>query len=93
VQDSQFFVLECGSSARYGQSGSLLLVYRYVDVFDISGVTDVKGVLYDYFNSPIASLAVMLDIGIVPTTCCSFWDYSVNAQLGQFGLHNWGLQD
>jgi hypothetical protein len=93
VQDGQFFVLECFSSASRRQSGSLLLMYRCVDGFDIAGVTDAKGVLHDYFNCLIASLAGMLDIGIVPTTHCSFLDHNVNAQRGRFWLHNGGLQD
>jgi hypothetical protein len=93
MQDGQFFVLAYDSSARRGQGGSLLLVYQRVDVFDIAGVTGVKGVLYDYFNCLIASLAGMLDMGIVPTTYCSFLDYNVNALLGRFWLYNEGLQD
>ena len=93
MQDGQSFVLAWDSSARPGQSGGLLVVYQRVDVFDIAGVAEVKGVPYDYSNYLIASLVGMLDIGIVPTTYCSFLDYNVNAQPGRFWLHNGGLQD
>lgn len=92
VQDSQFFVLARDSGSGHGQSSSLS-IYRHVDVFDTDGATDIKNPLNDCFNCSIASLQGVLDVGVTPTTVCSFLDFNVNSQLGRFGLHNGGPQD
>ncbi|KAI5460795.1 outer membrane autotransporter [Mariannaea sp. PMI_226] len=92
VSDSQFLFLPRDSGNGHGQSSSQSL-YRHVDVFDISGATNVKGSSHDDFNKSIASTDGVLNSGIKPATVCPFLDFNINDQLNRFGLHNGGSQD
>lgn len=54
VSDTQFLFLPRDSNKGHGMD-STQSVYRHVDVFDISGATDVSGSSHDAFNTSIAS--------------------------------------
>lgn len=91
--NGQFFVLSRDSGAGHGQDDSLS-VYRQIDVFDISGATNIKGDEYDCETCAVADEDKgTLVAGIDVATYCSFLDFNVNSQLGRFGLHNGGDQD
>ncbi|GAP91457.1 putative outer membrane autotransporter protein [Rosellinia necatrix] len=94
--NGQFFVLSRDSDAGHGQEVTQS-VYRQIDVFDISGATDIRAAGgYDCADSScvIADAATgSLNSGITPATYCSFLDFNVNAQLGRFKLHNGGSSD
>jgi hypothetical protein len=92
ISDTQFFVLARDSSAGHGQASSTSL-YRHIDVFDISGATNIKSKTNDAANASIASAAGVLNPGIVAAQYCSFLDFNVNSQLNRFGVRNGGAQD
>ncbi|KAI0469905.1 esterase-like activity of phytase-domain-containing protein [Xylariaceae sp. FL0804] len=93
LENGQFLILSRDSGAGHGQDDSLS-VYRQIDVFDISGATNVKSAGgYDCSDCSIASLNGELDDDLEPAEYCSFLDFNVNSQLNRFGLHNGGDQD
>jgi len=84
ISETQFLVLArdgAGSGQDYTESK-----YRRVDVFDISGATNVNG------RDTVAPEGVLAD-DIVAADYCTFLDINVNSQLAKFGLHNGGEQD
>ncbi|KAI1380489.1 esterase-like activity of phytase-domain-containing protein [Hypoxylon crocopeplum] len=94
LENGQFLVLSRDSDAGHGLESSLS-VYRQIDVFDISGATDIMAEGdYDCVGCNIAkSKSGELKKKITPATYCSFLDFNVNAQLNRFGIHNGGDQD
>ncbi|KAH8197282.1 hypothetical protein TruAng_008565 [Truncatella angustata] len=93
LANGQFFVLARDSGAGHGQDDSTS-VYRHIDVFDISGATDIKGPGYDSAAGAVADAATgALKTGVDVAAYCGFLDFNVNSQLGRFGLHNGGAQD
>ncbi|KAI1177025.1 esterase-like activity of phytase-domain-containing protein [Nemania sp. FL0916] len=96
LENGQFFVLSRDSDAGNGQEVTES-VYRQMDVFDISGATDIKAA--GSYDCADASCAIAdadtgsLKEGITAATYCSFLDYNVNAQLGRFNVHNGGNTD
>ncbi|KAI1333965.1 esterase-like activity of phytase-domain-containing protein [Xylariaceae sp. FL0016] len=93
LNNGQFFVLARDSGAGHGQDESLS-VYRNIDVFDITGATDIKSSGdYDCASCSAASSEGVLKDGITPAAYCNFLDFNVNSQLNRFGLHNGGEQD
>lgn len=92
ISGNQFLILSRDSSAGAGQSATTS-VYRQVDVFDITGATNIAGTTFDCTTCAIASTAGVLNAAITPATYCSFLDFNVNSQLNRFGVHNGGLQD
>ncbi|KAL7621973.1 hypothetical protein AAE478_007474 [Parahypoxylon ruwenzoriense] len=94
LDNGQFLVLARDSSAGHGADTSLS-VYRQIDVFDISGATDVKAAGgYDCVGCNIADPeSGKLKGKITPAEYCGFLDFNVNAQLNRFGVHNGGDQD
>ncbi|KAJ9144916.1 Outer membrane autotransporter protein [Pleurostoma richardsiae] len=92
ISDTQFMFLPRDSSAGRAQDSSESL-YRHVDIFDISGATNVIGTAHDSFNTSIASTVGVLNSDITAATVCPFLDFNLNSQLGRFGLHNGGDQD
>ncbi|KAI0103071.1 esterase-like activity of phytase-domain-containing protein [Nemania sp. FL0031] len=96
LENGQFFVLSRDSDAGNGQAVTQS-VYRQIDVFDISGATDIKAAgTYDCANTTctIADAdtgALKSDIAVA--TYCSFLDFNVNAQLNRFEVHNGGSTD
>ncbi|KAI0386465.1 esterase-like activity of phytase-domain-containing protein [Hypomontagnella monticulosa] len=94
LENGQFFVLSRDSDAGHGAENTLS-VYRQIDVFDISGATDVKAAGgYDCSDCNVAKAkSGELKKDITPATYCSFLDFNVNAQLNRFGVHNGGDQD
>lgn len=89
----QFFVLARDSGAGHGQTVNTS-VYRNIDVFDISGATDLNAVGgYDCATCAVATSAGVLNPAIVPATYCQFLDFNVNPQLNRFGVHNGSPQD
>ncbi|KAG8956580.1 hypothetical protein FRC04_000058 [Tulasnella sp. 424] len=65
--------------------------YKSVDIFDISGATDIHGTQYD--NSTAVSPGGVLASNVVPATYTPFVSLIDNSQLGRFGLHNGGNFD
>ncbi|TGJ82775.1 hypothetical protein E0Z10_g5988 [Xylaria hypoxylon] len=96
LENGQFFVLSRDSSAGNGQEVTES-VYRQIDVFDVSGATDIKAVGgYDCADSTCAVADTdtgTLKDGITAAKYCSFLDFNVNAQLGRFNVHNGGNTD
>ncbi|KAI1387583.1 esterase-like activity of phytase-domain-containing protein [Hypoxylon trugodes] len=94
LDNGQFFVLSRDSNAGHGAE-STLSVYRQIDVFDITGATDIKANGdYDCVGCNIAKPKKgELKDDITPATYCSFLDFNVNSQLNRFGIHNGGDQD
>lgn len=92
LPNGQFFVLAHDSGFGHGQAESLS-VYRHIDVFDVSGATDIAGDTYDCATCAVADDDGTLDADITAATYCSFLDFNVNSQLERFGLHNGGDQD
>ncbi|KAI1073390.1 esterase-like activity of phytase-domain-containing protein [Whalleya microplaca] len=93
LENGQFLILSRDSDAGHGVENSLS-VYRQIDVFDISGATDIKAAgKYDCTKCSIASSDGVLKKSITPATYCGFLDFNVNSQLGRFGMHNGGNQD
>ncbi|OTA90465.1 hypothetical protein M434DRAFT_397999 [Hypoxylon sp. CO27-5] len=94
LENGQFFVLSRDSGAGHGTDNSQS-VYRQIDIFDISDVTDIKAKGgYDCVGCNIAkSKSGDLKKNITPATYCSFLDFNVNTQLNRFGVHNGGDQD
>lgn len=92
LPNGQFLVLARDSGFGRGQDDPLS-VYRHIDVFDVSGATDVAGDAYDCETCAVADDGGGLDAGVTAATYCSFLDFNVNAQLGRFGVHNGGDQD
>lgn len=96
LANGQFFVLSRDSDAGNGQEVTES-VYRQIDVFDISGATNIKAVgAYDCANTScvVADAETgTLSSSLVAATYCSFLDFNVNAQLGRFQLHNGGETD
>ncbi|CAN8103536.1 unnamed protein product [Discula destructiva] len=92
LPNGQFFVLARDSDFGHGQSESLS-VYRHIDVFDVSGATDIAGDTYDCETCAVADDDGNLSDGITAATYCSFLDFNVNSQLERFGAHNGGAQD
>ncbi|KAG9048256.1 hypothetical protein FS837_000392 [Tulasnella sp. UAMH 9824] len=62
--------------------------YKSVDIFDISGATDIHGAQYD--NSTAVSPDGVLAAGVTPATYTPFISLIDNSQLNRFGLHNGG---
>ena len=85
ISETQFLVLARDSGVGRGQDDTMSR-YRHVDVFDISGATDVNG---EVSIAPGGNLTS----GIKTATVCSFLDFNVNSELAKFGLHNGGDQD
>lgn len=92
LPNGQFLVLARDGGFGHGQDESQS-VYRHIDVFDVSGATDIAGAAYDCETCAVADDEGELDGGITPATYCSFLDFNVNAQLERFGVHNGGDQD
>ncbi|KAH8599311.1 esterase-like activity of phytase-domain-containing protein [Bisporella sp. PMI_857] len=92
IQNERFMVLSRDSNAGHGAENTLS-EYRQIDIFDITGATDVKGKTYDCATCGIASNKGVLKEGITLATYCPLIDFNVNSQLGRFGLHNGGEQD
>ncbi|KAI8628800.1 esterase-like activity of phytase-domain-containing protein [Xylariaceae sp. FL1651] len=96
LPNGQFFVLSRDSGAGNGQSVTQS-VYRQIDVFDISGATDIKAVGgYDCADATCAVANAdngSLKDAITTATYCSFLDFNVNAQLNRFNVHNGGKAD
>lgn len=92
LPNGQFFILARDSGFGHGQDESLS-VYRHIDVFDISGATDISGDTYDCEDCAVADDDGDLVKGITAATYCSFLDFNVNSQLERFGMHNGGDQD
>ncbi|KAI0469185.1 esterase-like activity of phytase-domain-containing protein [Xylaria cf. heliscus] len=96
LENGQFFVLSRDSSAGNGQEVTES-VYRQIDVFDISGATNIKAAgAYDCTEA--TCVVADADTGslkgnITTAKYCSFLDFNVNAQLGRFKLHNGGTTD
>ncbi|KAI0124925.1 3-phytase [Xylariales sp. AK1849] len=93
LPNGQFFVLSRDSGAGRGQDETQS-VYRQIDVFDISGATDIKAGGYDCetCSAADADTGILVD-GVQTAEYCGFLDFNVNAQLGRFGLHNGGHQN
>lgn len=96
LENGQFFVLSRDSDAGNGQDVTES-VYRQIDVFDISGATDIKAEGgYDCADTACAvadaDTGSLVD-GITAATYCSFLDFNVNAQLNRFNVHNGGNTD
>ncbi|KAI3321154.1 esterase-like activity of phytase-domain-containing protein [Xylariaceae sp. AK1471] len=91
LDNGQFFVLSRDSDAGNGQEVTTS-VYRQIDVFDISGATDIKAAGgYDCTDANCAVAGAddgSLKDDITPATYCSFLDFNVNAQLNRFNVHN-----
>ncbi|KIO19897.1 hypothetical protein M407DRAFT_221933 [Tulasnella calospora MUT 4182] len=62
--------------------------YKSVDIFDISGATDIHGTQYD--NSTAVSPGGVLAANVVPATYTPFVSLIDSSQLGRMGLHNGG---
>lgn len=92
LPNGQFLVLARDSGFGRGQANTSS-VYRHLDVFDVSGATDVAGAAYDCEACAVADDDGTLDDDITAATYCSFLDFNVNSQLGRFGMHNGGEQD
>lgn len=92
LPNGQFFVLARDSGFGHGQDESLS-VYRHIDVFDISGATNIAGPTYDCEACAVTDDDGDLDEDITPAVYCSFLDFNVNSQLERFGLHNGGDQN
>lgn len=92
LQDGQFLVLARDSNAGRGQKSSQS-IYRFIDIFDISSATDIKGSTYDCADCSVAAPAGLLKADITPARYCSFIDMNRDSQLARFGLHNGGAQD
>ena len=92
ISDTQFLVLARDSNAGRGQDATES-IYRHVDVFDISGATNVKGGGHDCFGCHIATKEGKLLPNIKPAEYCSWLDFNVNSQLKRFGVHNGGAQN
>ncbi|KAL8694497.1 MAG: hypothetical protein Q9224_003556, partial [Gallowayella concinna] len=92
IGNNQFLILSRDSGAGAGQD-STTSVYRQIDIFDISGATDIKSLANDATNGSIASATGVLKPGITAATYCPFLDFNVNSELNKFGLHNGGAQD
>ncbi|KAG8956579.1 hypothetical protein FRC04_000057 [Tulasnella sp. 424] len=65
--------------------------YKSVDIFDISGATDIHGTQYD--DDTAVSPGGVLASDVVPATYTPFVSLIDNSQLGRFGLHNGGNFD
>ena len=94
LSSTQFLVLARDSGKGFGDGKSdTESLYRHIDVFDITGATDIKGSFADTVNGSIASTDGTLSGGITPAKYCFFLDFNVNSQLRRFGLHNGGDED
>ncbi|KIO17674.1 hypothetical protein M407DRAFT_84740 [Tulasnella calospora MUT 4182] len=65
--------------------------YKSVDIFDISGATDIHGTQYD--NSTAVSPGGVLASDVVPATYTPFLSLIDGTQLSRFGVHNGGNFD
>ncbi|KAI0413171.1 esterase-like activity of phytase-domain-containing protein [Xylaria grammica] len=96
LENGQFFVLSRDSNAGNGQDVTES-VYRQIDVFDVSGATDIQAEgAYDCAESTCAVADAdtgTLNTGITAAEYCSFLDFNVNAQLNRFNVHNGGNTD
>ncbi|KAI1750757.1 esterase-like activity of phytase-domain-containing protein [Xylaria castorea] len=96
IGNGQFFVLSRDSDAGNGQEVTES-VYRQIDVFDISGATNIKTTgAHDCANATCAiadASTGSLKENITTAQYCSFLDFNVNAQLGRFKVHNGGMTD
>lgn len=92
LPNGQFFVLARDGGFGRGQDESLS-VYRHIDVFDISGATNIAGAAADCEACAVADEDGDLDKDITPAVYCSFLDFNVDSQLARFGLHNGGDQN
>lgn len=66
-------------------------VYRGIDLFDISGATNIAGSAFDQAK-PVAPDGV-LDAAVTPAKYARFIDINDNTQLNRFGLRNGGAND
>ncbi|RYC54424.1 hypothetical protein CHU98_g11785 [Xylaria longipes] len=94
LENGQFFVLSRDSGAGNGQDVSES-VYRQIDVFDISGATNIKAAgAYDCVDTKCVVADAdtgFLKESITAAKYCSFLDFNVNAQLGRFKVYNGGI--
>ncbi|KAL2018114.1 hypothetical protein VTK56DRAFT_1244 [Thermocarpiscus australiensis] len=93
ISDTQFLVLARDSDGGRGHDDPLSR-YRHVDIFDISGATNIKGSRLDDIRDGnitaggIEDPSDKLVEGIVPATLCPFIDYNLNSQLNKFTAAN-----
>ncbi len=66
-------------------------VYRGIDLFDITGATNIAGTDFDG-TKPVAP-GGELDAAVTPAKYARFIDINDNTQLNRFGLHNGGVND
>lgn len=90
--NGQFLTLARDSGAGHGQDSSTS-IYRHVDVFDISGATNIKSPSNDEEGGSIANEEGVLEEGLKAAEYCPWLDFNVNSELAKFGLHNGGEQD
>ncbi|SMR50780.1 unnamed protein product [Zymoseptoria tritici ST99CH_1E4] len=91
ISPTQFLVLARDSNAGRGQGASTTSQYRHVDVFDISGATNVAG-KSDCQGCQVATSAGVLNSNTTAAAYCSWLDFNVNSQLNRFGVRNGGAQ-
>ena len=90
VSNTQFLVIT--RDAGNGRGLEPTSVYRFVNIYDIAGATNIAGTAYDDPGTPIAPGGVLAD-GIVPAARREFVDLNDAAQLAKFGLHNGPTDD
>lgn len=90
VNDTQFLVITRDSGNGHGLVPTSL--YRTVNLYDITGATNIAGSAYDLPATPIAPAGV-LAAGITTAQRTALIDLNDAAQLAKFGLHNGPADD
>lgn len=87
--DDKFLILARDSGAGNGLP-STTSIYRHVDIFSLTGATNIKSASNDATGASIASAAGVLKSGINPAKYCPWLDFNINSELNKFGVTNGG---
>ncbi|KAG8959321.1 hypothetical protein FRC03_008166 [Tulasnella sp. 419] len=91
LNDKQFLVLSRDGKGRGDDQRDTKSQYKSVDVFDLTGATDIHGT-YDDATTPVSPGGLLVS-GIQLATYHPFVNLLDDSQLARFSLHNGGTSD